>query len=306
MTKKFYATKNRDSDGLWVEALLEAGYIETNDFVNADFIFHDSVHPMIRKFLAEDPTRKNFITPHTPQSWFLWDGIQAKSFTCCNFVAGEVAVRGMKAYGYPYRVEAVGFNRCKVREFTPRRGNDLLIIPAHPDKNGRYHVENYRNIIKALLERILENRHYFGLITLLWSEHRIKPELMKRMKKAGFRFLRISPFEHPAPLLRAIEEIEKSDLVLGCNTAGCVSVAIGHPTVFFGEVGIPYSIPRFAQNSHLYLDELRFPLAAERMTMDEIMAVREAPNEKAEYWKQQNIGGDFDAKKVIDVVREYV
>lgn len=301
---RFYATENRDNDGLFIKALLDAGFARVHKPGDADFIFHDSVHPEIRDFLIKNPYFPNFITPHTPQSWFLWDGIQPIRYTCCNFVSGEAAIHGMAAYGYPYRVEAIGFTRCRVREFAPTRGADLLIIPGHPDRRGKYATPGYMEIVLPTLERILKHRAMFEKITLLWCETRIDPKLVERMKNAGFRFVHIDPFTDPAPLVHVMQEIEKADLILGCGTAGCVSVAMGKPTVFFSEVGVPYSPPRAAQNSHLYLDQLRFPLMAESMTIDEILAVRTAPNAKAEHWKQQNIGGDFNAGKVISVVQE--
>lgn len=301
---KFYATENRDHDGLFIQALLGAGFTRVNKPAEADFLFHDSVHPEIRDFLSKNPYFPNFITPHTPQSWFLWDGIQPIRYTCCNFVSGEAAVRGMAAYGYPYRVEAIGFTRCQVREFVPTRGADLLIIPGHPDRRGKYATPGYMEIILPTLERILQDRDCFGKISLLWCETRIDPEFMEKMKRAGFRWVYIDPFTDPAPLVHVMEEIEQADLVMGCGTAGCVSVAMGKPTVFFSEVGVPYSPPRAAQNSHLYLGQLRFPLMAESMTMEEILAVRTAPHPKTEYWKQQNIGGDFNAEKVVSVVQE--
>jgi hypothetical protein len=45
---------------------------------------------------------------------------------------------------------------------------------------------------------------------------------------------------------------------------------------------------------------------AESMSLNDILAVRYMPNEKVERWKQRNIGGDFDAEKVIAIVREYI
>jgi len=303
---KFYATENRDHDGLFIDALLGAGLGRVNKPGNADFIFHDSVHPEIRDFLSKNPYFPNFITPHTPQSWFIWDGIQPTRYTCCNFVSGKAGVDGLAAYGYPYRVEAIGFTRCQVRPFVSTQGDDLLIIPGHPDRCGKYATPNYIGIVLPTLERILQNRDCFGKISLLWSETRIDVDLLEKMKRAGFCFIYIDPFTDASPLVHVMEKIEKADLIMGCGTAGCVSVAMGKPTVFFSEVGIPYSPPRAAQNSHLYLSQLRFPLMAESMTVEEILAVRVDPNAKAEHWKQQNIGGDFNAEKVVSIVQEYI
>lgn len=303
---KFYATENRDHDGMFIQALLDAGFSRVCKPIEADFLFHDSVHPEIRDFLSKNPYFPNFITPHTPQSWFIWDGIQPVRYTCCNFVAGQAGVDGMVTYGYPYRAEAIGFTRCKVRGFQPTKGNNLLIIPAHPDRRGKYATPGYMEIIIPTFEKIIQNRSAFDRVTLLWSETRIDAGLMAKMKKARFRFVRIDPFTDTSPLLHVMDQIERADLIIGCGTAGCVSAAMGKPTVFFSEVGIPYSPPRAAKNSNLYLNKLRYPLMAESMSIDDILNVRNVPNPKAEHWKQQNIGGDFNAEKVLSVVQEYI
>ena len=100
--------------------------------------------------------------------------------------------------------------------------------------------------------------------------------------------------------------IEQADLVLSCGTAGCVAVAMGKPTVFITELGKARSFPRDTLHPDLYDHLLRFPLHAEDMSIEEILDVRKAQNSKVEYWKQRIIGGNFDAKKFLDVVGEYV
>lgn len=287
---------------MFYQALLNAGYKEVDHPSLAEFIVHDAVHPGLEKFLDGHPV---FITPHTPQSSFMWDGILPIEPVCCNFVHGEAGVQTLKSYGYPYRAESVGFARCEVKPFRATKGNDLLIVPAHPDRRGRYVYPEYRAWVNEILRRIMRDRHYFGKVTLCWSEDRFEPDMSISLRSYDIQRVMANPWADAEPLKHMIERIEAHDLILSCNTTGCVSVALGKPVVFITE-SRPRSTPHDALHPELYHHLLRFPLQAENMTTEEILAVRDAPNEKAEYWKQQNIGGNFNADKFISVVQEYI
>jgi hypothetical protein len=300
---RFFVTRNADSDEMYCQALASSGFVEVSSPETADFILHDAVHPGVESFIRTKPT---FIFPHTPQSSFLWDGILGIDPVCCNFVAGEAGIKTMKAYGYPYRVEAVGFSRCEVREFTPTAGNDLLVVPSHPLQHGEYTLAGYMGWVENVLRFILHHRSEFGKITLCWSEKKIDPMLVEEMGKSGVVIIPTDPYKDSEPLKNMMGRMEKSDLVLSCGTVGCVSVAMGRPTVFFSEFGNPRSNPRDALHPDLYVGFLRFPLQAEQMSIDKILEVRTKKNTRVEYWKEQNIGGPFNAKKFISVIREYV
>lgn len=301
MKNKFLIARNFDSDEFFYEALVGAGFVEVFNLEAADFILHDAVHPGLDAFLKLKPS---FIYPHTPQSWFLWDGILEPAPVRCNFVYGDAGVQGMKAYGYPYRVESVGFGRSAVREFRPTTGNDLLIIPSHPLQRGQYTYGNYIEWVMSFLRFVIKNRNAFGRITLCWNETRVDPALWAEIQRQGVNIIPTNPYVDANPLKNMMERMEEADLVVSCGTAGCVSAALGKPTVFFSELEKPRSIPRWAANPEKYLDLVRFPLQAENMTIDQIMAVRTTPNPFVEYWKQQNIGGPFNAEKFIRIVRE--
>ena len=304
MSKRFYIAKNEDSDDMFHNALLEAGYVEEQNLFKVDFIVHDAVHPRLESFLRQTP---NFVTPHAPQSSFLWDGILRTDIpVCCNFVSGPGGKKVMEAYKYPYRVEVVGFNRCPVRDFTPTSGNDLLIVPSHSLQHGEYTYPDYIDWAVETLRFILKNRDAFGKITLCWNETRFDPAVMDEMRQKGFIIIPTNPYVDPDPLKNMIKRIEEADLVLSCGTVGCVSVAIGKPTVFFSERGGSRSTPKDALHAFLYDHHLRFPAVAENMTIEEILAMRTRQNSKVEYWKQQIIGGPFNARRFVEVVGEYI
>jgi hypothetical protein len=303
MANCYYIARNTDSDDMFYKALMDAGFVESLDPWRADFILHDAIHPGLEKVTREKPT---FVYPHTPQSCFLWDGILDTPSVCCNFVSGRASQKAMKAYGYPHRVETIGFTRCRVREFEPTQGNDLLIVPAHALQHGEYTNDNYIELVIPTLRFVLQHRYAFGKIVLCWNETKLPTELMEALKSKGMVTIQTNPYKDREPLKRMVERLERADLVFACNTAGCVSVAMGRPTVFITELGVPGSRPRFALHPNLYAHFLRFPLAVENMRIQDILEVRTAPNEEVEHWKSRVIGGQFDAERFIGIVREYV
>lgn len=299
--KKFYITHNPDNDNKFVKALLQEGFVEVRDMAEAEFIIHDGVRREVVRAIGNRPA---FIIPHTPQSWFLWDGLCAVTQVQCNFVAGQAAVDGMKAYGYPHRVEAIGFSRCDVREFRPSKGNDLLFVPAHALPDGSYAEENYVAKVMKVFDFIISHRRVFGKITVCWdakAEYKIANEI----RRYGINYVSTNPYQDRTPLTRMMERIESADLIMSCGTVGCVSVAMGKPTVFFSEIGIPHTPPgRATKHSELYLHRLRHPNMAEKMKIEEIVSVLETESEEARRWRIDNIGGQFNPEKFITVIEE--
>ena len=304
MSKSFFIARNTDSDEMFYNALTKAGYIEVDHPAQADFIVHDAVHPNLGQYLQ---TKPNFITPHTPQSAWLWDGVlEDRLPVCCNFVNGEASRQVMKAYDYPYRVEVVGFNRCPMHAFTCTAGNNLLIIPSHSLQGKQYTYPNYIEWVLMTLRFVLKNRSVFGKITLCWDETRFDPAVMDEMRKKGFIIIPTNPYHDPEPLKHMMDRMNEADLVMACGTAGCVAAAMGRPTVFFSELGPPRSFPKDALHPELYEHLLKFPLTVETMTIEEILAVRNIKNQKVKHWRDQVLGTDFNPQKFINVVREFI
>jgi len=300
---KFYLADNTDQDSMISNALIEAGYIRKYDPRYGDFILDDGARGTVLEHFAR--SKPYFYVPHTPQSWFFFDWSRENTRTDCNFVNGNAAIFGMRAFGYLYRVEAIGFNRCEVREFTPTTGRDLLVIPAHAARSGVYTQPNYVNRAMDMLRFIISNRREFGKVTVCWRGHEFGTELARIAKRRNIEFVPTNPYKDASPLKSMMERMEQADLVMGCGTAGCVSVAIGRPTVFFSEVGVPYIIPGIpVSHPELYIDSLRFPLMAERMNINEILNVRLAENPRVRYWKQQVLGGGFKKDKFISIIKK--
>ena len=114
---KYFSNNYRDSFKVFEDALVSVGYSRTQKMHRADLAFFDheprSNPKKYKKFISCSKERPTFIYPHTPYSYLIWDGgIVADKNVCCNFVMGEVGKLCMESFGYPCRVEAIGFDLC--------------------------------------------------------------------------------------------------------------------------------------------------------------------------------------------------
>ena len=306
---RFHALRNRDAATAYIDALLSVGHVLANGFADADFLLYDyergsgGKRDEMQKFLAEKP---GFVYPHTPLSWFIWDGAYSPLPVRCNFVAGEAAVRGMKIYGYPYRVEACGFPRCKVEEFQPTKGSRVLFVPARTRRDGGYASEEYKAKTPQAFRFLLDHAKEFEKVTVCYAHSfgavGISDWVGEAMKK-GFELIFTDPYKDKDPMHSMIERIGAADLVISCETVGCVSVAMGKPTVFYNSKAIPETLAGRAKHPEAYKD-YAFPLTVEEMKIGDILAVRNEKNEAVENWKRLNIGGNFEAEKFVGIVEE--
>ena len=304
MTKLFYCIRNKDSADDYVSALNKAGYSETRKLDRADFLLFDVEHKgrlsLSSKFREKKPS---FIYPHTPYSFWLWDGVYQQTKVCCNFVVGETAKRGMELYGYSSRVEVVGFTGCQVREFHPTKGTTLLFAPPHLLGSGKYTNAAIHHSIRRAASVIVKNIKYFDKVIVSHSWQGIKEsECGEFIGYDNVEFYPVNAYRTKGCRRHAVGQIARADLVVAQNTLSYLSVAVGMPTIMFGN---DFRWDRI-KNYHLYEDIYKFPLNLEKMTIDEILAVRERRNEDVERWKEMNIGTQFDAEKFISVIREYV
>ena len=303
MPKTFYLLKNRDAGNAFHKALIEAGYVET-DIDHADMIFTDFERPIIRA--VKD--RPIFIYGHTPYSFYLYDGKQWLDPipVACNFVCAEVGVMAMKSYGYPYRVEAVGFSRCEVKPFTPTKGKNLLYASAHllGSKKVWPHPGDLEMHLRAM-KWIAKNRGYFDRVIVNYSVS-LEANALEKFTGIGIEFIELGEHSQLSAEL-AGRQFENIDLVISCNTFAYLALAKGVPTLMFGfEKDAPTLRSSTGGGRHydLYKPYFDFPLALEEMSAEEVLDLRLAPNAQVEAWKKMNIGESFDAGKFISVVRD--
>ena len=305
VNKTFAVAHNKDAADTYVESLKSAGYEEVMG--DADFYLLDRgmFGRRLEKRLALFSQKPGFIYPHSPTAYFLWDGPEKPLPAKCTFVAAEGAKRAMQIYGYPYRVEVCGFSRCEVREFKPTAGRNLLFVPARP------RIDGGRQKAKDLwaFKFILDHRDSFENITVCYTRGLGEIGFFayeSLYRDMGIEFILTVP-KTGKPTAEMIARIRNIDLVISCTSVAAFAVALGVPTVFYGESDILTSgNGAVAQHYPLYRDIYEFPLALERMNIEDVLAVGQAQNSLVERWKQLNIGSNFDSHKFLRIVSEYL
>ena len=303
--KTFSVARNKDAADTYIDALKLAGYEEMRgdvDFYLLDRGMYGYRFEKRFQLLIQKP---GFIYPHSPTAYFLWDGPEKPLPAACTFVASDGAKKAMEIYSYPYRVEACGFSRCEVKEFKQTQGRNLLFVPARPRVDGG----QQRTKDLSAFKFILNHRNSFENITICFT-HSLEEigfsAYESLYRDMGIEFILTNPkIGKPTPEM--IERIKHFDLVISCTSVSAFAVALGIPTVFYGESDILTSgNGTVAQHYSLYRDIYEFPLTLEKMSIAEVLAVRDEKNLLVERWKRLNIGENFDAQKFLSIVAEYV
>ena len=305
MCKKFYAMQNKDAGEAYVQALIEAGYEQVKRLGDADFALIDLLrdrdrYDAVATFFETHPV---FVYPHTPLSYFIWDGHYKPVPASCTFVAGKAAKKSLESYGYPGRIEICGFSRCHVREFTPTRGSKLLFVPARVRWDGSYSNDAYAENTPKAWAFVLANLDKFEQVRVCYVNYFVD-EI--DYLASGIEFFKTAPRSSQSPTLDMLEHISWADLVMSCETVGCLSVAVGKPTVFYNARAVPATGNIPAANYEKYRKYYEFPLTIEEMGVRDILDVRGSQNSAVELWKRNNIGKQFDRDKFLRVVQEYV
>lgn len=304
LPKKFFMVKRLDTATSFVDALLHAGYLEVPTAKQADFILYDKESSSIArqaKIESQAVDKPIFIYPHTPYSFWFWDGYVKPRRCTCNFVVGDTAVKSMQVYGYPYRVEAVGFPRCEVKPFHPTAGKHLVYSSNRlQGKSGKMYG-NERNASIQVMRWLMQNKKFFDLITIYY-QFSVQKNGMASFVEDGFVY-KPAGGQIEMGVSNTLRQLESADIVISCNTFAYISIAQGCPTMIYPTKGI-------VANKLVHFDSYRqwfdFPLDLFSMDGADVLALRDKPNPQVEEWKRMNIGTSFDAEKFISVVREFV
>jgi len=307
--KTFYIIRNKDAADPFISALEFAGYHRTHNMINADCMFIDCEHggeakANIFEFAKRRPT---FAYGHTPYSYFIWDGIYEPAPVACNFVVGDGATMGMKAYGYPYRVEKIGWTGCQINDFRPTPGTRLLFAPPHLLGNGKYPRPEQYDLVKNTAMFLSRNLNWFESVVVSCAPQSIMASGLDPLIDGRVEWEYFDAYQAKYPRKHALSLIWETDLVISSGTFGYISAATGTPTIMIGyRDWTPGTMSGIAKHYDLYRSHFAYPLTIEAMTIEEVMAVRTKRNDAVEEWKRLNVGDPFDEDKFISIVREYV
>jgi len=303
MKKTFYMIDSRDSGTAFASILFAAGYeqiIEASNAGKANFLLYDLNRYRNRVIRDQFRSKPQFIFPHTPFSWWMWDGLYRAHPVSCNFVGTEAAKTAMKAYGYKYRVEVCGFSRCSVKPWKETEGKVLLYAPNHPitakhmirRQDQPVTARTFRHILKIApsYEKVIVRYGHSLETSEIWD-----PEL----PNVEFQLSDLKT-------VSSLEAINSADLVVAGQSLGYLSVAQGKPTLFYNQSRVaPYETSGHVKSYEKY-KWIDFPAQFEGMKSKDLHDFVQTPNSAVEEWKKLNIGEQFNPEKVLAVIESFL
>lgn len=296
----------------FVEALKDADCQSISQPWRADFFLaeKESKTPWRRERMEKIIGKKPiFFIPHTPYSFWIWDRWLDPMGVHCNFQNAPICLDGMKAYGYPSRVEEIGWTRCELRPFQKRKGNNLLYMPSVSLHWAKVNLgtEHDLDLHIKTVDWIKRNRKHFDRVTLHYRGSLTDYRYDDLPDDIDLFDMGFGPQLAAESALAGIDRAQ-ADVVISGNTAGYISLASGYPTLLYNNFrGVPTtSATGGGYHWDLYKEHYEFPLTLLDMSAEDVLAMRKAPIREVEDWKDWNIGGPFDQDKFISVVREFV
>lgn len=297
---RFQIWQRLDSADDFIRALELAGYKRVKYSDEADFFLYDSESVGRRRDMKAELLGRipGFVYPHNAFAFAIWDGLYDPLPVQCNFVFGPAALEAMQIYGYPYRVEMIGFPYFKIRPFTPSQRTRLLFVPTrwYPG------YELYRGVNDWALDWVLKHRDTFEKITVVRSSGQFQD-----LRSNGNLEVAVSdPKKNNHPLLSMMRRIEQADIVISNVSTAVIAMAMGKGVVMYGRdafEGNGRGIPRHIDQ---YL-HLRFcPYQLEDMSVRDVLGSAVYRSDEMEAWIEKQLGGNFDSEKFLSVIGENV
>ena len=284
------------------EALIKGGHEIVHR--NADILLIDFDGPIAHypKTIerAYEEGADVYLYSHGAHPITAWDGIWTPSERVSAYLAqtpGQKHV--MEAYGYPYPIHVIGWHYCQQRPFQPTAGRKVLFAPWHPQGTGylppdgrRANAEIFDKL--AQLDTIqLKVRHVGPL------EWNCIPEI------DGVEY---EPSDKT--LAGSIASILASDVVVSYGTLAYLAVALGKPTIMYGQDCMPYDgyseeTLRYVKHWEKYRDLMHYPHDADGLGVYGLnFLIHTGAQVEATKWRQEFIGEQFDGPKFCALIEE--
>ncbi len=297
---RIVARANPDKIGPLADALRHAGHelVESTE-AHGDVAFTDiqPTHGRVKAMM--DRVGRTVLYPHSPQPLCHHDGIwPTDPSVIATFVVGHGSREVLEASGFDREIRVIGWPFGEVRPFRSTAGRRVLFAPHHPDRLG-----NISPRIQADNRRIL--------LELLDAGFDVKVRHLGSLRGNGLQRLPGVEFVHAGHRSAAVartaeDDILDADVVVANGTFAHRSVALGTPTVMFGQNRWPGDT--FHPRQHAYYATwsrwehlLRYPFDADG---DLAGAVRQAATDEATIatWRHRFIPEPLDA---TDFVRQF-
>jgi len=236
---KFAYYPNRDKGEAYLNALLESGlYEQTPRVANADFILSDyegrcsfDIVSMLKRGKCA------FIYPHAALTFISYDGMYPSNLgITANFVPSYGQRKVMWQYGYKCPVYPAGWSYSPVLPFKPKIDGELRILfaPNHSIPTSRkrfaslYWDKRFDHNLDTLNKLI---RVPNSTLTVYYSGDITKDNNLPNLPD------KITYIKSDLSIKKSVEMIGSGeyDLVVGFDTFAWIAIAMGVPTLFFGQ-----------------------------------------------------------------------
>jgi hypothetical protein len=239
-----------------------------------------------------------YVYSHGAMPITAWDGVWQPSNSISGYLAQSVGQKWvMETYGYPHPIHVIGWHYSEQRPFkVVNKIEKILFAPWHPHGDGWILPEG-----KALNTQIFEN--------LLQLPYQVTARIIHSIEANGLHEARRVTFqESNRTISQSIEAIEQHDLVIAYGTLAYLAIALGKPTVVYGQDVCPqdgYSLEtvKYVKSWDKYREYMRYPYDASNLGplgMDWVM--QQACQTEAQDWRERFIGKQFDPAEFVNLL----
>ena len=294
----FRILERQNKESVIRKTLIDNNFLESNSMAHSNFVLTHADYG-IWKNKIKDYDRPIFMYPHSIDSWKCYDyGLQPWKKITCNFVASNTVKDILKFLKYPQPVEVIGFPYLpKVLPLKPTTGNNILFATTHATmsvidddfKKGNLDIQGY-------LSSIMDTYN----ITVYLHES-LEVSGIPGIPGINYKFSNLT-------IKNAIDIINKNDIIFAKGTFMYLAIALGKPTISYME-SEPFH-PNFSINRKIDHPELmdlwKYPIDLYKYE-DPSQALIDCQNpDIISTWKQNVLGGSFDADKFIKAISRYV
>lgn len=250
--------------------------------------------------MRRDGISKFFIYPHSARPSLVSAFYDEWPYTTAQFVATPGHIEVMNRLGYKGRVHPVGWSLCEIKEFKPREEtSNVLFAPIHP-RNSK--IDQQLN--QAVLDKLYPLAAA-GEISL--TVRYLSPFEGNGIKKYDNHVTYVEGTAAPS-----IEQIDKSDIVIGHQTFAFLAVARGVPTLMMGEEIAPHI--EFHNGTYLhargwndYKDLVMYPIdILHKNDTLKLMQSTVADDSEIREWRSRMIGDPFNPDKFVSLLEGYL
>ena len=229
-----------------------------------------------------------------------WDGIWTPSDRVSAYLAQTPGQkRVMEAYGYPYPIHVIGWHYSELLPFEKTPAKKVLFAPWHPQGTGWLIDEG-----KEANERIFRQ-------LLRMPDIELTCRFVFRLEDNRIPFVEGVRYEKSdRTLTGAIASIKAADVVVSYGTLAYLAVALGKPTIMYGQDCHPYdgyseATKCYVKSWEKYKDIMHYPHDGSRLgDIGMYYLLKQGCLVEATKWRQEFIGEAFDASAFVALLEK--